>query len=198
MNELWTNVSTRTREEGGLRYRSTVATDRLGFRKIFNGALPVEDFGSQRLDVGCATKHLVLVEDSDDDAFLFGLGVKRSGLDIETHRAKSLSEARGLLAGNRPSLVTLDCDLNGERGLDLLREIRTLESYRPVPVVMMSGSESSDDVRDAYTNGANSFLKKPFDCQRYVESVGALLEYWLEMNCPAPAAATLPSCAWAG
>jgi CheY-like chemotaxis protein len=198
MNEPWTTITSRSREEDGQQYRSTVATDRLGFRQIFNGSLPVTDFGGGCGNTDCAKRHIVLVEDSEDDAFLFELGVKRSGLNIETHRARSVPEARDLLAGNRPSLVTLDCHLPGQSGLDLLREIRTLESYQPVPIVMMSGSESGTDVRAAYANGANSFLRKPFDCQQYVRSVSLLLEYWLEMNCPTLAPAVALNCVWQG
>jgi CheY-like chemotaxis protein len=197
MNEPWIDVSSTIREADGLLYRSTIARDRVGFRQVRKGSAPINNAYQDAL-CGKASRHVVLVEDSDDDAMLFDLGVRGSGLRVETHRARSVYDARELLAGNRPALVTLDCHLAGESGLDLLSEIRALESFRPVPIVMMSGSESEDDVRSAFARGANSFLRKPFDCEQYVKRVGMLVKYWLDVNCSPLVPEAMPSCIWLG
>jgi two-component system response regulator len=125
---------------------------------------------------------VVLVEDSDEDAMLFGRAIRKSGKNVVVRRASNARGARELLIGHRPALITLDCDLVGESGLDLLREIRSMESFSRVPVVMLSGSESDSDVLSAYTSGANSFLRKPVCCDEYVALVTLLVEYWLENN----------------
>ena len=54
------------------------------------------------------------------------------------------------------------------------------------PVVMMSDTENDDEIHAAYLLGANSFLKKPFSCERYSDSVSLMLTYWLEMNYSSP------------
>jgi DNA-binding response OmpR family regulator len=141
---------------------------------------------------------VVLVEDSDDDAMLFEMGVRDSGMCVKTHRARSVHEARELLAGNRPALVVVDFHLPGKCGLDLLRELRELESFRSVPIVMMSGTESENDMRAAFDHGANSFLRKPFDPEQYVKRVGQLVKYWLEVNCSPLVPGAMPSCVWLG
>jgi DNA-binding response OmpR family regulator len=170
MNEPWINVS---REVRG---------DQLGFR------CAIGDIGNRedrvvREGIGGNEKSLVLVEDSNDEARLFELAVQKSGKYVRAQRAASGSEARQLLAGQRPSLVVLDCNLPAESGLDLLKEIRSMESYHRVPIVMMSGTDSDDDVRSAYAHGANSFIPKPLSSVEYLSCINVLLEYWLEKNC---------------
>jgi DNA-binding response OmpR family regulator len=136
---------------------------------------------------------LVLVEDSDDDAMLVEWAVSRSGFDLELARASRGSDARELLDENATQLIVLDCGLPDMSGLELLASLRKDESFQRIPIVMMSGSEREQDIRSAYSLGANSFVKKPLDGEDYVAAVDALLCYWLGVNC-SPA---MPLPAWA-
>jgi CheY-like chemotaxis protein len=191
MNEPWINVSTRVDARKGVPYGPIIATDRLGFRSRLVGPRPAIDGPPP---VG---PKLVLVEDSDDDAMLFILALRQSGRNVSAARAATAAEARQLLAGARPALIVLDCHLPGESGLDLLREIRSLQSFGRVPIVMMSGSESDSDVQAAYANGANSFLRKSPSYMEYMSCVNTLLEYWLDRNCTAGLSKT-PNSVWVG
>lgn len=194
MNEPWINISTRVRTQESGQVKSLVATDRLGFR--FKLGESQENGSRERLAAN--QKSLVLVEDSDDDASLFLLALRKSGKNVRADRAANALQARQLLAGHRPALITLDCHLPGESGLDLLREIRSMESFRRIPVIMMSGTESERDVQSAYAAGANSFLRKPASCEEYLARVSLMLEYWLENNYTPLNPWMPPSCVWQG
>jgi DNA-binding response OmpR family regulator len=127
--------------------------------------------------------HVLLVEDSDDDALIFARAVRKRSAPIVVYRATDVTGAREFLSTRRPDLIALDCHLPGIGGLEILRELRSNASLQRVPVVMMSGTNSDGDVAQAYANGANSFLMKPTGFDEYQKRVLSLLEYWLETNC---------------
>jgi len=142
--------------------------------------------------------YLLLVEDSDDDATLFAWAVKRSGVAVVVSRARDIPEARRLLAGSKPSLVTLDCSLSGATGLDFLRELRSDATLCRVPVIMLSSTESDHDVGLAYSIGANSFLRKPVSVESYTHSIQLLLDYWFGINCSSLPGQCAPASVWVG
>lgn len=127
-------------------------------------------------------RYLLLVEDSDDDAFMFARAIKECDTGVTLARASNANEARELLSSVRPSLIALDCNLPGIGGLELLRELRMNEEFRRTPIVMLSGTRADIDLELAYAFGANSFLTKPTDYQDYLDQVLVLLHYWLVAN----------------
>jgi two-component system, response regulator len=138
--------------------------------------------------------HVLLVDDSDDDAMLFSRAVRMSGTLAEVHRASNSTEALSQLAEITPALIILDCDLQFENGLDLLRVIRSMRSLRNVPIVIFSGSDSVSDIQSAYELGANSFLRKPLYYDEYLDCVQSMLSYWLDQDCGAMTARSFVSC----
>jgi CheY-like chemotaxis protein len=179
VNEPIVRLTTTLKDIDGQRYRTATVTDRLAFRQIYKGSQPLP---GQPLP--SCTHHLLLVEDSDDDALLFMRAVQRSGQGIKVHRATNVNQAREMLAEFAPALIALDCHLlRGESGLDILRELRGRKAFQTVPIVMLSGTESDLDVQAAYALGANSFVRKPNGYGEYMESVQLMLEYWLVKNC---------------
>jgi CheY-like chemotaxis protein len=181
MYNQWNALTTTLRDEIDFPHLSVVESDPLNYAPIGGLDLPT---GLDDLSEGKALdrRTVVLVEDSDEDAMLFARAIRKSGKDVIVRRAANCREARELLIGHRPALIALDCDLMGESGLDLLREIRSMESFAQVPVVMLSGTELDSDVLLAYAIGANSFLRKPVCCDKFVDLVTLLAVYWLENN----------------
>jgi CheY-like chemotaxis protein len=78
-----------------------------------------------------------------------------------------------------PQLVLLDLNMPGMGGLELLRWIRQDPELCKLRVIVLSGSDASRDVSDAYAAGANSYLVKPGDLDRFVEISKALSGYWV-------------------
>jgi CheY-like chemotaxis protein len=81
-----------------------------------------------------------------------------------------------------PALVLLDLKMPGMDGFEVLRWIRQQPGIRGLRVVVLSGSDAMQDVNLAYQLGANSFLIKPVDFDRFVEISQALGGFWLWMS----------------
>ena len=76
----------------------------------------------------------------------------------------------------RPDLVILDCNMPELSGLMVLREIRTALSLYDTPVLVLTGRQSQRDVDLAFNQGADDYMKKPFDPEELVFRVEELLE----------------------
>lgn len=84
--------------------------------------------------------------------------------------------------GSSPALVLLDLNLPRISGLEILKQIRANPDTSLLPVVVLTSSAEERDLREAYSLGANSYIRKPTDFSRFVEVVQRLSFYWLELN----------------
>jgi DNA-binding response OmpR family regulator len=76
----------------------------------------------------------------------------------------------------QPDLVILDCNMPEANGMLVLREIRAALALYDTPVLMLTGRQSDRDVALAYNQGADDYMKKPFDPEELVFRVEELLE----------------------
>ena len=129
---------------------------------------------------------ILLVEDNPDDAALTKLALR--GVPAQLEVARDSREALDYLFGDThdaPWLVLLDLRLPDSDGLEVLRRIREDERTRLVPVVVLTSSMAPGDVGESYRLGANSFVRKPGDFDRFSERVREIGAYWLGINVPA-------------
>ena len=130
---------------------------------------------------------ILLVEDNPDDESLTvnALGM---GTSATVKVARDGEAALNYLnnAQELPRLVLLDLELPEMDGLNVLRRIREVERTSLTPVVILTGFNSSDDVAAGYRYGANSYIRKPIDFDRFAEMIQQLALYWLVMNEPPP------------
>lgn len=83
-----------------------------------------------------------------------------------------------------PVVVMLDLNLPRVSGLDVLARIRASEATKLLPVVMLTSSDEERDRVASYTNGANSYVRKPVVFEEFAEVVGRLGIYWYLTNEP--------------
>lgn len=81
-----------------------------------------------------------------------------------------------------PAVVLLDLKLPRIDGLEVLRRIRADERTALLPVVILTTSREQQDIQEAYRLGANSYIRKPVDFERFLYAVGQLALYWLSLN----------------
>lgn len=134
----------------------------------------------------------LLVEDNENDVLLIRRAFLKGNILNPMHVTRSGEEALAYLKGegpyaNRleypvPELVLLDLKMPGMDGFAVLRWIRAQPSLKALRVVVLTSSSHIKDVNLAYQEGANSFLVKPVDFERFVEISQALAGYWLWMN----------------
>ena len=79
----------------------------------------------------------------------------------------------------RPDLILLDLNLPRKTGLEVLAAIKNDPALQQIPVVVLTSSESPDDVSGAYELHANSYLTKTADLYEYFAKIRALEEFWL-------------------
>jgi len=138
---------------------------------------------------------VLLVEDNPDDEELTLRALKRTNLRNPVHVAHDGQEAIDYLFGTAeqatntlPALIVLDLHLPRVGGLEILKRIRAHERTRRVPVVILTSSSEDEDMINGYDFGANSYVCKPIQFDKFTTAVAQLGAYWLIINDPAPAA----------
>ena len=137
-------------------------------------------------------KIILLVEDEPDDEALTLRALKKSNIKNKVVVAHDGVEALDYLWGrgeyaNRdtnsmPQVILLDLKLPKMDGLEFLRHIRSDKRTKLLPVVIMTSSKEEKDIINGYSLGANSYIRKPVDFEKFGEAVRQLGLYWLLLN----------------
>ena len=86
-----------------------------------------------------------------------------------------------------PRLILLDLNMPRMDGREALREIKSSEALKHIPVVVLSTSDALDDITRCYRDGGNSYIAKPASFQALVEVIRSLGHYWLStVDLPLP------------
>jgi len=83
---------------------------------------------------------------------------------------------------NQPKVILLDLKLPKINGLEALKAIKADKRTKMIPVVMVTSSRQDSDMKTAYEYGANSYVVKPVDFNKFVEAMSHLVLYWLLIN----------------
>ena len=135
-------------------------------------------------------KSILLVEDNPDDEKLTLRALKKNNIANPVLVARDGAEAVEMLLGPMAQpfgLVLLDLRLPKIHGLKVLQRLRGDPRTRLTPVVILTSSKEEADLVQGYSLGANSFIRKPVDFQKFSEAVGQLGMYWLVLNEMPPA-----------
>ena len=81
-----------------------------------------------------------------------------------------------------PQIILLDLKLPRVDGLDVLQRLKTHPIYRQIPVIILTSSSDSGDIARAYQLGANSYIIKPVDFEKFLEVADLLHSYWCNLN----------------
>lgn len=132
---------------------------------------------------------VLLVEDTPDD-----YEIARHVLEdehIRYHHVRDGEEAIKFvfssLQGLEPlpngiHLILLDLKLPKLDGLEVLKKIRNDKRTHNIPVVMLSSTDDSREIAEAYDLGANSFVIKPIEFEKFVKMLSTIFLYWMQVN----------------
>ncbi len=79
----------------------------------------------------------------------------------------------------RPDLILLDLNLPRKDGREVLEEIKLSSAFRRIPVVVLTTSQSEDDILRAYDFHANCYITKPIDLEQFIKVVRSIEAFWL-------------------
>jgi len=134
---------------------------------------------------------ILLVEDNPDDVELTILALERNNIANPVKVVRDGQEAldylfyKGKYEGadhDLPNLVLLDLKLPKVDGIDVLREIKGDRKLKLIPVVVLTSSKEDNDLLKSYDLGVNSYIRKPVDFDKFVETVKQIGFYWLLIN----------------
>ena len=137
-------------------------------------------------------KTILLVEDNADDEALTLRALHKNKVANKIVVVRDGAEAldylfcRGAYADrdplDLPEITLLDLKLPKVDGLEVLRQVRANPQTHMLPIVILTSSKEEQDLIKAYTNGANSYVRKPVDFNEFVDAIGKLGMYWLILN----------------
>jgi CheY-like chemotaxis protein len=131
---------------------------------------------------------VLLVEDDPGDVLLiqeaFADNKLLNNLNIVNDGEQALAYLRRegeYAAAPRPDLVLLDLNLPRKDGREVLQEVKTDESLRTIPVVVLTTSEAEEDVLRSYQLHANAYVPKPVDFDRFVSIVRQIDDFFVSV-----------------
>lgn len=135
---------------------------------------------------------ILLVEDDPDDAMLTLRALKQRDMGDRVFHAIDGDEALDFIFATNvygewqlmtaPKLILLDLKLRKVSGLEVLRELKSSERTKVIPVVVLTSSREEIQMVETYQLGVNSYVVKPADSQKFAQIIGDVGYYWLTVN----------------
>jgi CheY-like chemotaxis protein len=138
---------------------------------------------------------ILLVEDDPRDVELTLTALEDYKLANEVVVARDGQQALDYLryrgeystrASENPAVLLLDLKLPKIDGLEVLKEIRSDERLKLIPVVVLTSSQEEKDMVRSYTLGVNAYVVKPVDFHEFINAVKELGVFWALINEPPP------------
>jgi len=130
--------------------------------------------------------NILLVEDNLGDVRLTREALADSGLHPELHVVSDGEKALEYLLVAKPDsdhpmpdLILLDLNLPRMNGYEVLERIKHEPDWRSIPVVVLSTSDSEDDIKSCYEAHANCYITKPANYAPFLDAVSSIEEFWL-------------------
>ena len=128
---------------------------------------------------------ILLVEDNPGDVRLTREALKEGKIINELAVVSDGVEAmdylrrRGKFAdASRPDLILLDLNLPRKNGREVLAEIKSDQSMRRIPVVILTVSRAEEDILKSYDLHANCYISKPIDFDQFMKVVRTIENFW--------------------
>lgn len=135
---------------------------------------------------------ILIVEDNMDDAALTIRVLKKNNIANNLFHVKDGVEAldfifcKGIystrIATEKLKLILLDLKMPKVDGLEVLEKLKSDNTTKVIPIVILTSSQEDPDIKRCYELGANSYIVKPVDFDNFIKSVSEVGLYWLLLN----------------
>ena len=132
---------------------------------------------------------ILLVEDNQMDLELTLLAFQKRKLINPLQVARDGQEALDWIkrwenGEPQPTVILLDLKLPIYNGLEVLQRLKSHETFQKIPVVVLTSSRESRDIQEAYRLGANSYIVKPVNFEKFMDVATQINLYWCVLNEP--------------
>lgn len=131
---------------------------------------------------------LLLVEDNEGDILLTKEALESVNIPISIEIAKNgmmaiewLNEKLLHEKHKLPEIIFLDINLPKKNGHEVLSFIKNHPDLKHIPTIMLTTSSYEKDISHSYSNQANCYITKPVDAMEYIEIVGKMMDFWLNI-----------------
>lgn len=132
-------------------------------------------------------KLVMLVDDSEEDTFLFkhAASKARDDIEISTHLDSAallemLKQINNSTEYKAPDLIFIDINMPSLDGFEFLQALKSDENLSGVPALMLSTSAYRKDIDNCYQHGAAGYLVKPSSNRDLVEKLNHVFDYWID------------------
>jgi len=128
-------------------------------------------------------RRFMIAEDDPDDQLLIRDALEQNGISeqdisfVDDGQELLLALERG---GQNPDVILLDLNMPRVDGRQALKEIKSNEALKHIPVIIFTTSSSEEDVRLTYQTGGNTFFTKPSSFDDLVSTMALIKLYWTE------------------
>ena len=130
--------------------------------------------------------NILLVEDDPADQKLVKMSFTEQKVANDLHIVDSAHEALDYLRQRhendngalQPDLILLDLNLPGMSGKEFLKEVKSDDKLKSIPVVILTTSSSESDILDSYNLQASGYVNKPVDIGEFQEVIKQIEMYW--------------------
>lgn len=130
--------------------------------------------------------HILLVEDNEGDILLTTEAFEEKKIVNKINVARDGQEALDFVLKQgkfkdapTPDLILLDVNLPKKNGHEVLQIIKTTESTKQIPVIMLTTSSSEKDTNLSYKHHANCFITKPVEVEAFLNAITSIEDFWL-------------------
>ena len=130
---------------------------------------------------------ILLVEDNPDDAGLAIHALKKNNLGNNLLHLHDGEEALTYLFSpdmSMPKVVLLDLKMPKVDGIEVLRQLKSDEERKIIPVVVLTSSKEEIDILESYKLGVNAYIVKPVDYEKFLSAISEIGLFWLSLNQP--------------
>jgi two-component system response regulator len=141
-------------------------------------------------------RNVLLIEDNADDVELILRAIKSYDPTLNVRTIEDGADAldflfrTGQFHDRDPemvvNLILLDLRLPRVDGHDILKRLREHPQFRKIPVVVLTGSNETQDMLRTYDLGVNGFVRKTAKGKKFADDVIKTVEYWVGMNISPP------------
>jgi two-component system, chemotaxis family, response regulator Rcp1 len=135
---------------------------------------------------GTKVVEILLIEDNVGDARLAKEALQdakvRNNLSWISDGVEAMAFLRrqgSYVGAPRPDLILLDLNLPRKDGREVLAEIKSDETLKRIPVVVLTTSQAEEDILRAYHLNANCYISKPVDLDQFLKVVKTIEDFWL-------------------